>query len=156
MLRREDFNNDKVDAGEVGSGHSVTAIYEFTPTGAPTVADGLRYQPTKAPSQPASTTDDQEFAFVKIRYKLPSEDVSRVIEAPVRVANAVSIEDASAEVRFSVAVAAFGQLLRAEPYLRSFNYDDVTALANGAKGADPFGYRAEFVNLVRLAKFARP
>jgi Ca-activated chloride channel family protein len=155
-LRREDFNNDKVDAGEIGSGHAVTAIYELTPAAASAASDPLRYQQAKAEVRPAASQNDQELTFLKIRYKLPDEETSRLIELPVRVADAVSVEQASADVRFSTAVAAFGQLLRGEPHLGSFGYDDVIALANAAKGDDPFGYRAEFVSLVRLAKSARP
>ena len=154
VLRREDFNNDKVDAGEIGSGHSVTAIYELTPVGAPTSVDALRYRQARPQSQPAA--DGQEIGFLKIRYKLPEEESSRLIELPIRSADTVTLEKASAEVRFSTAVAAFGQLLRGEPHLQKFGYDEVIALANGAKGGDAFGYRAEFMNLVRLAKSARP
>ncbi len=159
-LKREDFNNDKVDAGDIGSGHTVTAIYEITPVGAPGVADGLRYgkeaaKPAAAPA-PASGADS-EYAFLKIRYKLPKEETSRLITLPVNEAlEARTVAAASTEVRFSVAVAAFGQLLRGVPHLKSFGFDDVIALANGARGDDPFGYRAEMVNLARLAKSAQP
>ena len=158
-LKREDFNNDTVDAGDIGSGHTVTAIYEVTPVGAPGVVDGLRYgNPDRTRREPvASTSSDVEYAFLKIRHKLPKQDTSRLLTLPVTAAlEAPSIAAASPEVRFSVAVAAFGQLLRGQPYLKSFGYDDVSALANSAKGNDPFGYRAEFVGLVRLAKSARP
>jgi Ca-activated chloride channel homolog len=155
LLRREDFNNDKIDAGEIGSGHAVTAIYELTPVGAPLSADSLRYGRPKA--TPARVDGHAgEAAHVKIRYKLPNEDESKLIEAPVRLADFTSVEKASTEVRFSTAVAAYGQLLRGEPYLKKFGYDDVIRLANGAKGDDPFGYRAEFVNLARLAKLIKP
>jgi Ca-activated chloride channel family protein len=156
-LRREDFNNDKVDAGDVGSGHSVTAIYEITPVGAPRLVDDLRY--SKATAQPAAATTgpDAELGFLRLRYKLPKEEASRLLTLAISPAlEKRTIAEAPTEVRFSTAVAAFGQLLRGLPYLRSYGYDDVIALANGAKGDDPFGYRAEFVNLVRLAKSARP
>ena len=156
-LKREDFNNDKVDAGDIGSGHTVTAIYEVTPVGAPGVVDGLRYgkEAAKPASAPAGAPDG-EYAFLKIRHKLPKEDASRLLTLPVTpTLEALSIATASAEVRFSVAVAAFGQLLRGQPYLKSFGYDDVIALANSARGEDAYGYRAEFVGLVRLAKSAR-
>lgn len=155
LLRREDFNNDKVDAGEVGSGHSVTAIYELTPVGAPLASDNLRYgQPKATPAKAEGNAG--EAAFVKIRYKLPQEEESRLIETPVRLADLTAVENASTEVRFSTAVAAYGQLLRGEPYLKKFSYDDVIKLANEARGDDPFGYRAEFVNLVRLTKLIKP
>ena len=93
----------------------------------------------------------------RINYKLPAEAVSRRIALPIAPAlEKASIDEASTEVRFSIAVAAFGQLLRGEPYLKGFGYDEAIALAAGARGEDLFGYRAEFLNLVRLAKTARP
>jgi Ca-activated chloride channel homolog len=155
-LKREDFNNDKVDAGDVGSGHTVTAIYEITPVGAPDAVDPLRYGPqaaqTRVRPEPAS-----EFGFLKMRYKLPKEEASKLLTIPLT--NALekrSIADASTEARFSVAVAGFGQILRGSPHLKDFTFDDVITLAGSARGEDPFGYRAEFLNLARLAKSARP
>lgn len=156
-LRREDFANDKVDAGDIGSGHSVTAIYEITPVAAQVVAEGLRYgkEAAVAPSALAPATD-AEFAFLKLRYKLPSEDVSKLIELPVGPAlEKGDMAEVSTDVRFSVAVAGFGQLLRGTQHLGSWGLDDVIALANGARGDDPWGYRAELVDLVRLARSAR-
>ena len=98
-----------------------------------------------------------EYGFLKIRYKLPKEDVSRLLTLPINAGlEKKSVAEAPAEVRFSTAVAGFGQLLRGSPYLKSFGYDEVIALGQAAKGDDPFGYRAEFLNLVRLAKSARP
>ncbi len=155
-LRREDFNNDRVDAGEIGSGHAVTAIYEITPAGAPRAVDDLRYSKAKGEVRPASVSETSEVAFVKLRYKLPNEEDSKLIELPVRIGDLKPLNQASTEVRFSAAVAAFGQLLRGEPYLKKFGYDDVVGLASGAKGEDAFGYRTEFVNLVRLAKLIKP
>ena len=152
-LKREDFNNDKVDAGEIGSGHTVTAIYELTPAGSPAeLGDVLRYGDAKA--QPVVTSEaSDEYAFVKIRYKLPDEDTSTLITRPVGAMDeAQSLEDSSTETRFVASVAAFGQMLRGGTRLGEYSYDDVIALAHGAKGDDAFGYRAEFVNLVRLAK----
>jgi Ca-activated chloride channel family protein len=156
MLNREDFANDRVNAGVIGSGHAVTAIYEITPVGSPRLLEDLRYgQPNAAPAPAANSAD--EYAFLKIRYKLPDEETSQSIQVPIRDNLKVSAPDqVNGEVRFSVAVAAFGQLLRGGPYLGGFGYDDVVELATGAKGDDPFGYRAEFINLVRLAKSARP
>jgi Ca-activated chloride channel family protein len=155
LLNREDFNNDRVDAGEIGSGHAVTAIYEITPAGSPAeLVDSLRYQGGAAP---AARDRNGEYAFLKIRYKLPEEDTSRLIETPVSAANEVSETDGGTparEARFAAAVAAFGQLLRGGHYAGDFSYDDVIALAQANKGEDEFGYRAEFVNLVRLAKSA--
>lgn len=153
-LRREDFNNDKVDAGEVGSGHAVTAIYEVTPAGAPGATDALRYQKSDAKPD-AAPSSESELAFLKLRYKLPQEETSRLISLPITEAMEKSLADTPDDVRFSIAVAGFGQLLRDLPYLGSFGYDDVITLAQGARGADPFGYRAEFMTLARLAKLAR-
>ncbi len=162
-LKREDFNNDKVDAGDIGSGHTVTAIYEITPVGAPQVADTVRYgnetanRAAAAPAVAASPETANELGFLKLRYKLPTEDTSRLTSFPITSAHERRVIDgASTEVRFSTAVAAFGQLLRGQPYMKNYSYDDVISLANGARGDDPFGYRAEFVSLARLAKSARP
>lgn len=157
-LKREDFNNDGVDAGDVGSGHTVTAIYEITPVGAPKLADDLRYGKTAA-APAAGKTDDaggDEFGFLKIRYKAPGGDTSKLISLPIGDALArPDMGDVPAEQRFSVAVAGFGQLLKGESYVGQYSYDDVLKLAQGARGEDPYGYRAEFLNLVRLAKAAR-
>ena len=149
LLAREDFNNDAIDAGEIGSGHTVTALYEITPVGSDgRLVDDLRYQPTAT-----QEVNPQEFGFLKIRYKAPGGDVSKLIETPVTREAVVDANiDRAAETRFAAAVAGFGQLLRGGRHLGAFSYDDVVALANSAKGNDPFGYRAEFVNLVRLAK----
>jgi Ca-activated chloride channel family protein len=151
LLNREDFNNDKIDAGEIGSGHTVTALYELTPTGSDgRLVDDLRYQ-AAAPAESQSG----EYAFLKIRYKAPGGDVSKLIETPVtRAAEVEANENRVTETRFAAAVAGFGQLLRGGRYMGDFSYDDVVELAQGAKGDDPFGYRAEFINLVRLAKSA--
>ncbi|RDL51339.1 hypothetical protein BLJAPNOD_02472 [Ensifer sp. M14] len=152
-LKREDFNNDKVDAGDIGSGHSVTAIYEVTPKGSPAVLnDDLRYKAAEKPAGGVKAKDG-ELAFLKIRYKKPDGESSELITTPVTEANAVpALVDAPNDVRFSVAVAAFGQKLSGVTALSDYSYDAVVDLAAAAKGADPFGYRGEFVNLVRLTK----
>jgi Ca-activated chloride channel family protein len=150
-LNREDFNNDRVDAGEIGSGHSVTAIYEITPKGSGgEQIDPLRYGQASVNNGGVANAD--EYAFVKIRYKLPNGDTSRLITTPVTSANEVSSFDkASTDQRFSVAVAAFGQKLRDEDATAKFGYDRIMEIAAAARGADPFGYRSEFLSLVRLA-----
>ncbi|MGJ0512204.1 YfbK domain-containing protein [Methylocystis sp.] len=155
-LRREDFNNDRVDAGDVGSGHRVTAIYEITPAGSEKkLVDDLRYgKNTPAAAQGHA---ESELGFLKLRYKLPKEEASRLMTQPIADQQSVeSLARAPQDVRFSIAVAAFAQLLKGAPYLSDYSYDDVIALSQSAKGDDPFGYRAEFVNLARLAKSARP
>lgn len=151
-LAREDFNNDKVDAGEIGSGHSVTAIYEITPKGSPAQQiDDLRYGEATTNNADGVAHGD-EYAFVKIRYKLPTEDVSKLISTPVTKTNDVaSFDAASTDQRFSVAVAAFGQKLRNTTQTADFGWDKITEIATASRGDDPFGYRAEFLSLVRLA-----
>ena len=154
MLAREDFRNDKVDAGEIGAGHTVTAIYEVIPTGSGAERVGpLRYGRKEGDGSGGEVGD--ELAFVKIRYKLPSSDTSELTTFAVTADDAYeSVGAAPREVRFGAAVAGFGQLLRGGRYTGDYGYNDVIALAEGARGDDPFGYRAEFIGLVRLAKSA--
>ena len=154
MLKREDFNDDKVDAGDIGAGHTVTAIYEITPMGAKQRRlDALRYQRERERSAPPASAPADELAFIKLRYKLPGDTNSRLIEHPVRGADALAkVEAAPSEQRFATAIAAFGQRLRGENAVDSFSYGKIAELANGARGADPEGYRAEFVRLVRMAE----
>jgi Ca-activated chloride channel family protein len=131
----------------------VTAIYEIVRQGSPALqSDASRYQPTT--TVPAGVKG--ELAYLKLRWKPPGEDESRLISRAVvtgdRVAN---LEAAPEAVRFATAVAGYGQLLRGDPYTaKGYDFDDVIALAQGARGADPFGMRAEFVQLARAAKTA--
>ncbi|MBY5334843.1 DUF3520 domain-containing protein [Rhizobium leguminosarum] len=153
-LKREDFNNDRVDAGDIGSGHSVTAIYEITPKGSPAVMnDDLRYGAAdKAPAAAADSAHRGELAFVKMRYKKPGEDKSALITTPVDDNNAVTTLDAAPQdVRFSVAVAAFGQKLSHVAVVDTYSYQAIADLAEASRGADTFGYRSDFLGLVRLA-----
>ena len=154
MLAREDFNNDRIDAGEIGSGHAVTALYEITPPDSPSrLVDDLRYGVRKAAaSKPGSAA--AEVAWLRLRYKRPGEDVSALIEQPVPADTATSLETAPADARFAAAVAAFGQILRQSPHVEQFDLDAALDLARGARGDDPFGYRAEFLQLIGLAKSA--
>ena len=150
-LNREDFRNDKVDAGELGAGHAVTAIYEITPVGGPRQVPESRYGTDQAGSVETAATD--EYAFLKIRYKRPGEDTSRLITQPIET-DAEVTPDLTREANWASAVAAFGQILKGGRYTGDFTYDDVIALAQANRGPDPFGYRAEFLQLVRLAKSA--
>ena len=156
LLAREDFANDAVDAGEVGAGHAVTALYEVAPAG----SDARRVEPLRYRREAGEAAADggafaDEIAFVKVRYKLPGSGAVDEIARAVTAADAFgSVDAAPADLRFAAAVAGFGQLLRGGRYTGAFGYDDVVALAQGAKGDDPFGYRAEFVGLARLAKSA--
>ena len=147
-LAREDFSNDKVDAGEIGAGHSVTAIYEIVLTGsAGQRLDSSRYQPERLA---VSNTD--ELALVKLRYKQPNGEDSTLIERPVRRTEIVKdIGETSEQYRFAAAVAGLGQILRGGKYTGEFSYPDVLALARSARGDDPFGYRGEFLQLANLA-----
>ncbi len=143
-LRREDFNNDKIDAGEIGAGHSVTAIYEVTPVGSPAVLnDPLRFAP-----QPSADTGSDELAFLRLRYKVPGEDTSQLIELPVVPGMGRADED----VRFAAAIAGFGQLLKNGAYTGDWTYADALSLAEANAGDDPFGYRREAMTLMRLAQ----
>ncbi len=143
-LRREDFNNDTVDAGEIGAGHTVTAIYEVTPVGSDAVLnDPLRYGTAPAVEGPAD-----ELGFLRLRYKTPGADNSQLIETPLPLAGGNASDDA----RFSIAIAGFGQLLSGSDYLGGWGYAEAIALANQTKGDDPFGYRAQAVTLMRLAE----
>jgi Ca-activated chloride channel family protein len=150
-LRREDFNNDKVDAADVGSGHTVTAIYEIVPVGAARVSNDLRY----APAQTAPSSTSNEIGFVSMRYKLPKSDTSQLVTTPIGASAAYArFDDAPQEARFAAAVAGFAELVRGSRHTGALTYDDVIRTATAAKGEDPFGYRAEFVQLVRAAKTA--
>lgn len=155
LLNRDDFNNDKVDAGDVGSGQTVTALYEIVPVGGPRVVGDLRYgQPSGAAGTPPASAAG-EYAFVKIRYKLPKSDISTLISTPVdRGSEHARFEEAPTEARFATSVAAFGEILRGGRHTGSFAYDDVLRIASAARGEDAFGYRTEFLQLVRSAKTA--
>jgi Ca-activated chloride channel family protein len=142
-LRREDFNNDKIDAGEIGAGISVTAIYEVTaPGSAALLNDPLRYEPV------GTAGDAGELGFLRLRYKEPGADKSILKETPIRQEMAPSSDDA----RFAAAIAGFGQLLTGATYLGDWGWDQAIALALAARGDDPFGYRIEAVNLMRMAQ----
>ncbi|WP_410001049.1 von Willebrand factor type A domain-containing protein [Vannielia litorea] len=149
-LKREDFNNDRVDAGEIGAGHSVTAIYEVTHVGSPAVLnDPLRYGSADASVAPAQgEQDNPELAFLRMRWKEPGKSESELLELPITE----GMGDATSETRFAAAIAGFGQLLKGSDYLGDWSYAEAIELANGAKGEDEFGYRAEAVNLMRLAE----
>jgi len=147
LLNRTDFNNDKVDAGDIGSGHTVTALYEITPVGSKSVmADPLRYK-ERVKGDPFG-----ELAFLKIRYKRPGESASRLITTPITDADVV--EDFArlpTDMRFAAAVAGSAELLRHDPYVKDFGFERAIAIAEDAKGDDRFGYRREFIALLRAA-----
>lgn len=146
LLKDEDFNNDSVDAGEIGAGHTVTALYELTLAGNKGQVDALRYQQ----KQVVSASD--ELLQVKIRYKLPGETESKLISQVVNKQQVLNnFNSASLDFKFASSVAAFAQKLKQSQYLGSMNYQDIATIARANRGDDPFNYRGEFVNLVELA-----
>ena len=152
MLNRDDFDNDKVDAGDVGSGQTVTAIYEIVPVGGPRTMGDLRYS---KPAPQAVAAAASEYGFVKIRYKLPKSDRSQMISTPIdRRVEFARFADAPQDARFATGVAAFAELLRGGRYSGSMTYDDVLQIVGTARGTDDFGYRMELVQMVRAAKTA--
>lgn len=151
QLNNEDFANDKVDAGEIGAGHTVTAIYEIILQGSQGWLSESRYQ-NKATTDSTIENLKDEIAFLKIRYKQPDANTSQLLQWPILRNQIKSLQQVSDEFKFAASVAAFGQLLRDGTYLKSFGYDDVLKLARNSKGRDEFGYRGEFLQLVSLAK----
>ncbi|MGJ8527185.1 vWA domain-containing protein [Maritalea sp.] len=150
-LNREDFNNDKIDAGDVGASHSVTAIYELTPADGAQPVDPLRYgQDASSSTSSDANANSDEYGYFKMRYKLPNADQSTLIELPVNQSNVA--ENLSDDIQFGTAVAAFGQKLRDNGYIEGFSFDEIAALAQSSRGADRFGYRAEFIRIVEAAK----
>lgn len=166
VLAKEDFNDDKVDAGEIGAGHRVTALYEIAPVGklpdsiAPDV-DPLKYQPTddvdaEEAAQPQAPEDSDESATkeiltLKIRHKPPQGDVSEKLAFPL-VNESVPFQEADTDFQFAVAVAGFGMQLRNSTHAGTWTMDDVIATATNAKGDDEHGLRAEFLELARTAE----
>jgi Ca-activated chloride channel homolog len=149
-LNREDFNNDKKDAGEIGAGHTVTAIYEIALKG----SKGLAVDPLRYGEHADERTDPNatEFAFLRLRYKAPDGDVSKEIGTPLLISALKEPAAAPADSRFATAVAAFGQRLRGGDYIGAFDYDQIAEVARESRGADGEGYRAEFIELVEMAK----
>lgn len=140
-LRREDFNNDKVDAGEIGAGLQVTAIYEVTAPG----SEALLNDPLRYGAAPATPTEG-ELGFLRLRWKAPGAEDSQLVETPI-----TGREPVTDEARFAAAIAGFGQLLQGSVYLGDWGWEEAVALALSARGEDPYGYRIEAVNLMRLA-----
>jgi Ca-activated chloride channel family protein len=149
LLNEEDFDNDKKDAGELGAGHTVTALYEIVPAkGNDDQSRRLKYQQSDVLPD-ASTTN--ELATIKFRYKKPDSDVSILMTEIIPHA-ALPMAQTSNNFRFSAAVAGFGMLLRDSEYKGSLDYNQVLAMARAAKGIDKDGYRAEFIRLVELSE----
>lgn len=154
MLAKEDFNNDKKDAGEMGSGHTVTALYEIIPAGenAPELdsVDQLRYQPVEKMKKKENTAFAGEMLNIKLRYKQPDGNSSQLIEKAVKN-NKTAFEKASENLRFAAAVAAFGMRLRDSKYKGTLSYNEIADIARKAQGDDKEKYRSEFIQLVKEA-----
>lgn len=153
-LTREQFNDDKVDAGDIGAGHTVTALYEVIPTGAKGTVDPLRYQQENS-AKPADNRS-KELAWLKLRYKPPGRADSKLVEVPItrddaKTAAWPALDKADADLRFAVAVAAWGQWLRGSTQIGDYGPTQIAALARDARGADRYGHRAEFERLVALS-----
>ena len=151
ILNDEDFNDDKKDAGEMGSGHNVTALYELIPSGSdesrPSV-DPLRYQKNEKAGVKASSS---EYLNIKIRYKKPDGETSSLLEKPVR-GGIRQLDYSSENLRFAAAVSEFGMILRKSEYRGSATLDDAIGLANGARGEDEDGYRAELIRMMKTVR----
>ena len=147
LLKQEDFNNDNVDAGDIGAGHSVTALYEIIPAGQPGWLGESRYRP----AAPAADSKAGEYAHVNLRYKLPGKSSSILISQPV-AANSKPLAQANADTRFAIAVAAYGQQLRGGQYNGKMGWSDIIRLARQADKPDPYGLRSEFVELAKIAQ----
>ena len=151
LLNKEDFNNDTKDAGELGSGHTVTALYEITLMDSQDPkrnVDALKYQAVITNEE---AIDSNEILTVKVRYKEPKAENSQLISIPVSEIH-TDFENSSNDFRFSSAVAAFGMLLRDSDYKGDISFKKIQEIANQAKGKDLYGYRSEFVKLVELAE----
>ncbi|WP_421730747.1 vWA domain-containing protein [Brevundimonas sp.] len=151
LLNEEDFANDRIDAGEVGSGAWVTALYEITPVGAASQVPERRYEANRPAASAVSPAG--EIGFVQVRYKRPGEATSRLIQHPLanHVSRAASAQPPES-TRWALAVAAFGQKLRGDPWMAAdYDWSQVLEQAQGARGSDPYGDRAEFVQMVRAA-----
>jgi Ca-activated chloride channel family protein len=154
LLAKEDFNDDKKDAGEIGAGHTVTALYEIIPLGqavpgSPSV-DPLKYQRPEQDANAASTSN--ELLTVKLRYKAPDGDKSKLIEIPLTADDIPDFDAASEGFRFASAVAAFGMKLRNSPDAGEISWPEIQDIVRGALGQDPGSYRAEFLTLIEKAK----
>lgn len=152
VLAKEDFNDDKKDAGEIGAGHAVTALYEIVPAGVEAEDAAPKVDPLKYQTGPRKTeaADSDEMMTLKLRYKQPDGDTSTLVDFPVADEGG-SFKDADHDVRFAAAVASFGMQLRRSKYAGDWKMNDVLTVAEDSKGEDEYGLRAEFVELVRTA-----
>jgi Ca-activated chloride channel family protein len=151
MLRAEDFRDDTKDAGEIGAGHTVTALYQLVPAGMEGEVPQAEPSKYRKPGEPSEAARSDEMLTLRLRFKAPTADTSEEISFPVKDPQK-SLEEASADFRFAVAVAGFGMLLRDSEHKGDTTFDLVLDLAQSGKGDDPSGYRGEFIQLVKLAQ----
>jgi Ca-activated chloride channel family protein len=150
-LANRDFNDDAKDAGEIGAGHHVTALYELVPTGHEESAPGVDPLEFSRPSVPAEAESRDESLIVKLRYKEPDGDTSKLLRRGV-VDDGRDVSRASADFKFAAAVAGFGMLLRDSPYKGNLTYEAIEELGSAPGTSDPSGYRREFLDLIRKAR----
>ena len=146
LLRQEDFNNDRVDAGDIGAGHNVTALYEIIPQGKKGWLDDSRYQ-----NAPAASGNAGEYGWLKLRYKAPTGEQSQLIEQPL-AAKSIALNDADEATRFAVAAASYAQALKGGENNGALDWAGIHRLAQAAKGSDPYGERAELLTLIEKAR----
>jgi Ca-activated chloride channel family protein len=151
MLRAEDFRDDTKDAGEIGAGHTVTAIYQLVPAGLEGEIPQAEPSKYRKAGEPTGAAESDEVLTLMLRYKAPTADTSEEISFPVTDPQK-SLDDASGDFKFAAAVAGFGMLLRDSQHKGAANYDLVVELAQAGKGDDPSGYRGEFIQLAKTAQ----
>jgi Ca-activated chloride channel family protein len=155
QLANEDFNNDKVDAGDIGAGHKVTALYEITLTESKNKFNDTRRYAKQDASQKLGVESDKttdELAYVKLRYKQPDSDTSQLVDTVVKKQDIKTFAQQSDDFKFATAVASFAQRLKNSKYAANIEYQWITETALQTKGKDEFGYRSEFIQLVRNAE----
>jgi Ca-activated chloride channel family protein len=158
MLAAQDFKDDRKDAGEIGAGHTVTALYELVPPGAPVQMAGVEPSKFTKPAEPAAAPDADaatESFEVRLRFKPPTGDVSTERKFPI-VDDGKDYAEASPDTKWAASVAAFGMILRESPYKGTATFEGVAEQAGAAKGDDPGGYRAEFIEMVEKARTLSP
>jgi len=160
VLAKEDFNDDKKDAGEIGAGHTVTALYEIVPAGQSvpeaTAVDPLKYQTPEKSAPAAEASASNEWLTVKLRYKQPDGRESRLLAVPFAPESVPAFDKAPADLQFAAAVAGFGSKLRNEPRAEGWTWDGLQATVRRTLGNDPGSRRAEFLTLIEKAKALDP
>ena len=146
LLREEDFNNDRVDAGDIGAGHNITALYEIIPQGKTGWLDARHYQ-----NAPAASGKADEYGWLKLRYKALESEQSQLIEQPI-AAKSIPLADAEEATRFAIAAASYAQALKGGKYNGALDWAGILRLAQAAQGSDPYGERAGLLQLIEKAR----